>query len=89
MKKAEPDSPADQECNPQLPSKGVLVSFYPKDVPEAMIVVYDLRDPAQWTGARRDREAWGRERSEIHPLDNDHVAIEFRAGGALGLEASA
>lgn len=65
------------------------MSFYPKGVPEAMIVVYDLRDPAQWSGARRDREAWGRERSEIHTLDNDHVAIEFRLGGALELEASA
>lgn len=78
-----------QTRNPQLPSKGVLVPFYPKDVPEAMIVVYDLRDPAQWTGARRDREAWGRERSEIHALDNDHVLIEFRPGGALELEDSA
>ncbi|MDP9438631.1 MAG: hypothetical protein M3P49_07790 [Actinomycetota bacterium] len=65
------------------------MSFYPKDVPEAMIVVYDLRDPAQWIGARRDREARGHERSEIQALDNDHIAIEFRAGGALGLEASA
>lgn len=61
--------------------------FYPKDVPQGMIVVYDLRDPDQWAGARRDREAWGRERSEIYALDNDHVAVEFRPGGAL--EASA
>ena len=62
---------------------------YPNDVPEGMIVVYDLRDPAQWTGARRNREAWGRETSEIHTLDNHHVAIEFRPGGALRLEDSA
>lgn len=54
---------------------------------DGTLVVYDLRDPAQWTGARRDREAWGRERAEIHALDNDHIIIEYKPGGAL--EASA
>lgn len=63
--------------------------FYPKDAAEALLVLYDLRDPAQWSGARSDREAWGRERSEIHRIDNDHVLIAYYPGGAMELEASA
>jgi hypothetical protein len=51
---------------------------------EAVFVVYDLRDPDAWTRAREQRAAWGRWRSEIHELDNDHIVIAFRgAGGAL------
>ena len=54
---------------------------------EAVFVVYDLRDPDAWTRAREQRAAWGRGRTEIYALDNDHVIIEFRAGGALGESA--
>jgi hypothetical protein len=49
--------------------------------------VYDLRDPDAWERAGRERAAWGRMWTEIHTLDNDHVIIEFKPGGAL--EASA
>lgn len=50
---------------------------------ESTLVIYDLRDPTAWGRAGRDRQAWGRKWSEIHDLDNDHVVIEFKAGGAL------
>jgi hypothetical protein len=46
-------------------------------------VVYDLADPASWEQAREDRAAWGKDLTEIHRLDNNHVAIEFKPGGAL------
>jgi hypothetical protein len=45
--------------------------------------VYDLRDPEAWERAGRERAAWGRIWTEIHTLDNDHVIIEFKPGGAL------
>lgn len=48
-----------------------------------LIVVYDLADPEAWERAGRERAAWGRVRTKTHTLDNDHIAIEFRAGGAL------
>lgn len=54
---------------------------------ESVLVLYDLRDAAAWQQAGRDRETWGRECSVIHGLDNDHVVIEFRPGGALGAAA--
>lgn len=58
--------------------------------PESIWVLYDLRDPVAWKNAGHDRRAWGRDLSEIYDLDNDHIIIEFKAGGALGdLEASA
>lgn len=72
---------------PPTVKKGAILPFYPSEVAEAMIVVYDLRDPDTWERAHRERRAWGGEYSEIHALDNDHVVIEFRPGGAL--EASA
>jgi hypothetical protein len=50
---------------------------------EAMFVAYDLRDPDAWARAQEQRATWGRERSEIHKLDNDHIVIECRSGGAL------
>ncbi len=62
--------------------------FYPSSR-ESVLVIFDLRDLDQWTGARRAREAWGRHHSEIYALDNDHIVIEFRAAGATDLEASA
>ncbi len=48
---------------------------------ESAFVLYDLRDPAAWKRAHEERGAWGRERSKIPTLDNDHVVIEFAAGG--------
>ena len=49
----------------------------------ARVEVYDLRDPHAWEQASADRCAWGRERTKIHTLDRDHVAIEFKSCGAL------
>ncbi len=85
MKRPGPDSPAKSK----LPTwaKGVALAFYPTDADKAIAVLYDLRDPAQWAAASETRRAWGRERSEIHVLDNDHIVIEFRAGGALEVSA--
>lgn len=51
------------------------------------LVIYDLRDPAQWKSAHQERAAWGKHNAVFYVLDSDHVIIEFRAGGAL--EASA
>lgn len=45
--------------------------------------LYDLPDPEAWERAGRERAAWGRERSAIYCLDNDHIVIEFKPGGAL------
>jgi hypothetical protein len=53
-----------------------------QDGPPKALVLYDLRDPEAWARAGRERAAWGHERATIHALDNDHVVIEFRAGGA-------
>lgn len=47
------------------------------------LVLYDLRDPEVWKRASRERRAWGRLRTMIHPLDTDHVVIEFKPGGAM------
>ena len=49
---------------------------------ESLLVVYDLSDPLQWTAAGEERRAWGRERTEIHVLTNDVIAIEYKPGGA-------
>ena len=54
---------------------------------EGVLVLYDLRDTSQWNAAGEERKAWGCERTVIHTLDNDHIAIEYQPGGAL--EASA
>ncbi len=71
---------------PPTTTKGVLLSsLYPTDPGEAIAVLYDLRDPAQWAAAGEQRRAWGRERTEIHTLDVDHVVVEFQAGGAREL----
>jgi hypothetical protein len=53
------------------------------DFLQGQLVIYDLRDPQAWRRAHRERAAWGRLRSEIHPLGNDHVVIEYRPGGDL------
>ena len=54
----------------------------------ALWVCYDLRDPEQWEQARKDIEAWGRALTATHRLDNDHVLIVFKPGGA-GSQAAA
>ncbi len=61
------------------------MSFYPTDADEAIVVFYDLADPDAWERAGRERRAWGREKTEIHPLTNDAIVIEFMAGGAREL----
>lgn len=45
----------------------------------AFIKLYDLRDPAAWKQAHRDRALWGKLYTDIHVLDNDHVLLVFRA----------
>ena len=50
---------------------------------QCTLVLYDLRDPEVWEKAGRERRAWGRSRTVIHVLDDDHVAIEFKPGEAL------
>jgi len=48
-----------------------------------IVGVYDLRDPDQWEQARRDREQWGRSRSEIYALGTEHIAIVFKPASVL------
>ncbi len=43
-----------------------------------LLRVYDLRDPATRQAAHRHRSFWGKLYTEIHALDNDHVALVFR-----------
>jgi hypothetical protein len=52
------------------------------------VEVFDLRDAEAWERAGSARVAWGRHRSEIHTLDNDHVVIIFRGGEERSLEAA-
>jgi hypothetical protein len=47
------------------------------DIP-ALVVAYDLRDPATWQAAHRHRATWGRRYTDIVALDYDHVALVFR-----------
>jgi hypothetical protein len=51
------------------------------------VVLYDLRNPEAWMRAHRERAAWGKDLSAVYVVDEDHIIIEFKAGGAL--EASA
>jgi hypothetical protein len=72
--------------NPRTAKNGDCVSIIPNNAPKdtgSIVKVYDLRDPEVWERAGRELDAWGRSRSVIHTLDLDHVAIEFRPGGAL------
>jgi hypothetical protein len=50
--------------------------------------LYDLRDASQWEAAGEARRAWGREKAVVHALDNDHVILEFKPGGAALLAGS-
>ena len=52
---------------------------------ESLLVAYDLSDPLQRTAAGEERRAWGRERTTIHTIANDVIAIEYKPGGALEL----
>ncbi len=63
------------------------MEFYPMNTGEAIAVVFDLRDPAQWTAAGEARRARGRERAIIHTLTNDLIIIEFMPGEALEVPA--
>jgi hypothetical protein len=61
--------------------------FYPTNTDEAIVVLYDLRDPDAWERAGRERRAWGCEFTEVHTLTNDVIAVEFKPGGALEVPA--
>jgi hypothetical protein len=43
-----------------------------------LVRVYDLRDPAARQAAHRHRNLWGKLYTDIHALDNGHVALVFR-----------
>ena len=43
-----------------------------------LLRVYDLRDPAARQAAHRHRGFWGKLYTDIHALDNDHIALVFR-----------
>ena len=62
-------------------------TFYP-DSSGSVFVLFDLRDPDAWNRAHRERAAWGRHKTGIHTIDNDHIILEFRPGGALDAVAS-
>ena len=49
----------------------------------SVLVIYDLRDAAQWTAAAEERRVWGRGRSVIHVITTDVIVIEYKPGGAL------
>ena len=48
-----------------------------------VLMLYDLRDPDAWQQAHDDRRAWGKPWCDIFDLDQDHVVLRFRPGGAL------
>jgi len=43
-----------------------------------LLMVYDLSDPDASEAAHRHRGYWGKLYTDIHPLDNDHIALVFR-----------
>jgi hypothetical protein len=49
--------------------------------PEALAIVYDLRDPDVWDRARYHRDCWGRIWTDVHTLGTDHVVLVFRSAG--------
>jgi hypothetical protein len=53
--------------------------------PAEFVLVYDLRDPAAGQRARRHRRYWGRLYTDLHVLDERHVALVFHSGGARWL----
>lgn len=72
----------------QTPDQRSLMSAYHRE-DDSILVIYDLSDPCQWTLAGQCVRCWGRERVEIHRLDGEHVAVEFKPGGARDLEGAA
>jgi len=46
------------------------------------LVIFDLRSRSAWDRAREQRRAWGTAFADIYRLDNDHIVIAFRPGGA-------
>ena len=61
------------------------MAILPPSGPEhtGIMKIYDLPDPEAWGLAGRERAAWGRQLTEIHTLNNDHIIIEFKLGDAL------
>lgn len=46
------------------------------------LVLYDLRIPGALKQARDDREAWGKQYTDVYRMGLDHVLLVFRPGGA-------
>lgn len=88
MKKGRaPDRPVPINGNPPTVKKGVPLLILPEDGGPSTLVIYDLRDDAAWKRAHRDRDAWGKAFCDFEFLDEDHVVLFFRPGGALGASA--
>jgi hypothetical protein len=50
--------------------------------PPEFVLVYDLGDPGAGHRVRRHRRYWGRLHTDLHALDELHVVLVFRSGGA-------
>jgi hypothetical protein len=50
-------------------------------VSAAFTIIYDLRGADAQRKAHSDRNLWGKLYTDIHALDNDHVALVFRSAG--------
>lgn len=44
-------------------------------------IIYDLRDASAERKSHRDRSLWGKLYTDIHTVDNDHIALVFRPAG--------
>jgi hypothetical protein len=72
--------------NPRTATNGASFVIIPNSEHEhtgGVLKIYDLRDADAWMRTSRERGAWGRSRTVIYTLDDDHVAIKFVPGGAL------
>jgi hypothetical protein len=53
--------------------------------PAELRLVYDFRDAQARRQAREHRALWGRRLTDYYVLDEDHVVLVFRSGGARWL----
>lgn len=63
--------------DPKLPQPR-STPMLPENVQESTLVLYNLRDPKQWSRAYDQRKTYGG-RAITHRLDNDHVVLELPA----------
>jgi hypothetical protein len=48
------------------------------DIPDDLLVVYDIGDAAGWETANRHRNYWGKTHTRVHYLSDDRVLLVFR-----------